>query len=255
MQNASKSMLTCIARALMDQGSDTLNAILQGVEIMYSIGGNDIIWSSGVAVLDGEILPVRSGIATGSASTSLYFHVVEETSGDRVFKNGVTHDCWATRYAIINTTAADGILVSTVQRLHKVEEESDDVVYTGASQSSQISSGKLIRKNGFWFIDVSLDITEGTYNTLGSVQFSGVKPEHIAELALKTFPFIMAINTSYYNHDSEEWGTYSWVAQPVQVSFTSETSSGSGVFNLSIEPYNTSVHLNGVAKLMEILCI
>lgn len=252
LQNATKSMLTCLARALMDQGSDTLNAIIQGANIMYSVEGSDILITPGVVVINGEIFPFAGGTVTGNSSTPLYFHVVEDTSGERVFKDGVTHKCWATRYAIVNTTSTDGVNARTIQRLHDTE-VSDDVVYNGASQSANIATGKLIRKNGFWFIDVVFNISEGSYSNLGSVLFSGIRAEHIEELAQRTFPFIMAINTSYYNSDSGEWGPYEWVAQPVQASFTSETSTG--VFSLVIQPYNNSAHFNGVAKLTELLCI
>ena len=253
MQDASKAMFTCIARALMNKASNTLNAILQGADILYGIDGNEIRWTAGVVVLDGELMPVVAGVGTGTVATPLYFHVIEQTSGARVFKDGVTHNCWATRYAIINTTAAGGTLVSSVQRLHGAS-ESDDIEYMGTS-SGQVVAGKLVRKNGLWLLDVTFNIVDNTYSNLGSLQFSGVKPEHIEELASKAFRPNIAIYTSYLNSDTSEWGPYSVVAQPVVATFTGETSAGSGVFSLVFQPLNTNVRFNGVARHTDFLPI
>lgn len=253
IQDASKSMLTCLARALMNVESNELNAILQGGEILYSVGGNDIVWGTGVVVINGELLPLKSGAASGTSATPLYFHVVEENSGERVFKDGTTHSCWATRYAIINTTAADGILVSSVPRLHD-QAQSDFQVYVG-SPTGQITSAKLIKMNGFWFVDVVLNIAEGVYSNLGTVTFSNVNPEHIEALATKTFPFIIAINTAIYNSDIGEWGNYTYVAQPIQVTFSAETAPGSRSFLMGVEAYNMSVRFKGTAKLLNNLLV
>ena len=251
MQDASKSMLTCVARALMNNGSDTLNAILQGANIRYSIDGTSIIWDPGVVVLDGEILPLKSGSATATTSTPLYFHIVEERSGSRVFKDGVSHDCWSTRYAIINLVESGGILVSSVERLHEDSQAEQDVIYTGTTQSSQIVSGKLIRKKGgLWFCDVLLYLAENTYNSFGQVQFSGLPAEHLAELATKIFPYVTPLYSSHYDSDTETWGNYSWEAQPIQLGFTAASGDS---FSMAIGPYNQNVRFSQTGRINELL--
>ena len=116
MQDASKGMFACIARALMNQESDTLNAILQGVNIQYVYSDQQYEWDAGVAVLNGEVLPVLAGSLSGRVGTSLYFHVSEDTSGERVFKDGTTRNCWATRYAYIDGNRTGGVSVASVER-------------------------------------------------------------------------------------------------------------------------------------------
>lgn len=252
MQDASKSMLTCVARALMNNGSDNLNAILQGVKIFTSIDGpNSIYWTTGVVVLDGEILPVRSGGASGEITTPLYFHVVEENSGNRVFKDGVSHDCWSTRYAIIDLVESGGILVSSVKRLHDESQAEQDVIYTGTNRSPQIVSGKLIRKKGgLWFCDVVLYLAENTYNSFGQIQFSGLPAEHLAELATKIFTCVTPLYSSHYNSATEAWGNYFWEAQPLQLSFTEASGS---LFSMAIEPYNKDVRFSQTGRINELL--
>lgn len=255
MQDASKGMFACIARALMNQESDTLNAILQGVNIQYAYSDQQYEWDAGVVVLNGEVLPVLAGSLSGRVGTSLYFHVSEHTSGERVFKDGTTRNCWATRYAYIDGNRAGGVSVASVERLHKnenQEEDSDDVVYTGTTSSLLISSGKLIRKNGFWFCDIVMAITEATYSTFGSISFSGLSAEHVAELRLKSFTFLIPLMTSRQDSNSE-WSAYFWEAQAVRVTFSDEVSTG--VLEMSLTPLNTVVRLAGAATLQQLLLV
>lgn len=255
MQDASKGMFACIARALMNQESDTLNAILQGVNIQYAYSDQKYEWDAGVVVLNGEVLPVLAGSLSGRVGTSLYFHVSEETSGERVLKDGTTRNCWATRYAYINGNRTGGVSVASVERLHKnenQEEDSDDVVYTGTTSSPLFSSGKLIRKNGFWFCDIVMAITEDTYSTFGSISFSGLSAEHVAELRLKSFTFLIPLMTSRQD-SSSEWSAYFWEAQAVRVTFSDEVSTG--VLEMSLTPLNTVVRLAGAATLQQLLLV
>lgn len=255
MQDASKGMFACIARALMNQESDTLNAILQGVNIQYAYSDQQYEWDAGVVVLNGEVLPVLAGSLSGRVGTSLYFHVSEETSGERVLKDGTTRNCWATRYAYINGNRTGGVSVASVERLHKnenQEEDSDDVVYIGTTSSPLFSSGKLIRKNGFWFCDIVMAITEATYSTFGSISFSGLSAEHVAELRLKSFTFLIPLMTSRQD-SSSEWSAYFWEAQAVRVTFSDEVSTG--VLEMSFTPLNTVDRLAGAATLQQLLLV
>lgn len=256
MQDASKGMFACIARALMNQESDTLNAILQGVNIQYSRSDAKYVWDAGVVVLNGEVLPVMAGSQSGRIGTPLYFHVSEQTSGERVFKDGTTRDCWATRYAYIDGHGrTGGVNVASVDRLHKnenQEEDSDDVVYIGTTSSPLFSSGKLIRKNGFWFCDIVMAITEATYSTFGSISFSDLSAEHVAELRLKSFTFLIPLMTSRQDSNSE-WSAYFWEAQAVRVTFSDEVSTG--VLEMSLTPLNTVVRLAGAATLQQLLLV
>lgn len=184
LQDSAGSMLTCLARALMNQGSDSLNAILQGV-ILSQQTQTHISWTAGVVVINGEILPVPAGTVRGTlGTTSLYFHVEEEQTGTRTFKDGEEHACWATRTATITAESSGGVAVSGVTRLHV---ESDDATYEGTSASANITSASLIKKDGLWYIDAHVSLESGSYTTIGSVSFNILNSAHGAELSQKHF--------------------------------------------------------------------
>lgn len=194
LQDSAGSMLTCLARALMNQGSDSLNAILQGV-ILSQQTQSHISWTAGVVVINGEILPIPAGTVRGTlGSTSLYFHVEVVEDGTRTFKDGEEHACWATRTATITAESSGGVAVSGVTRLHV---ESDDAVYEGVSGSANITSAKLIKKNGMWYIDAHISLASGSYTEIGSVTFRILFSAHGAELSEKRFylPLILEKGT------------------------------------------------------------
>ena len=220
MQDASKNVFTYLARALMASASDTLNAILQGVNITIDTSGGVVTfsWTAGIVVINGEILPVAAGSVTGASSSILYFHVSSVKSGARTFKDGVSRSCWDTRSATISTTSTDGIQVDTVPRLSG-ESTSDDAVYDGVSDTQVITSAKLIKRSGLWFCDVAFDFPDsqpvGSYMT---VFFHNLPQAHLEQLALKSFylPLCMRV----YRVDGEATvGPYLEVV-PITLSFT-----------------------------------
>lgn len=198
-QDAVKEMLTCLARALMNGESDSLNAILQGVEIDQVGQTSYIGWTAGVVVLNGEILPIASGSVRGTLGTTpLYFHVEEVDSGSRTFKDGVSRNCWATRTATISTESTDGISVDSVARLHV---PSDDAVYEGVPASANITSANLIKKNGMWYCDAHISLASGSYQTIGTVSFVIRNAAHGAQLSQKVFSFPLILSAS--DHQGE----------------------------------------------------
>lgn len=192
LQDSAGRMLTCLARALMNQESDSLNAILQGAVISRIT--NHYQWTSGVVVINGEILPIQAGSVRANIGVPLYFHVEEEQTGTRTFKDGNDRACWATRTATINDESTGGVAVSDVPRLHV---ESDDATYEGTEASANITSAKLMKKDGLWYIDAHLSLASGSYTTIGSVSFNILNSTHGAELSQKHFymPIILEQGT------------------------------------------------------------
>ncbi len=156
LQNAAGAAFTQLARALMNSGSDSMNAILQGVDITR-ISNSNVSYSAGIVVINGEILPVVGETIAAEPSDVLYFHVVSALSGERTFKDQSVHQCYDTRSVVINTVSTDGIAVDSVGRLN----QSDDDVYIDSNGAGIALSGKLIRKNGFWFVEFNLSAVEG----------------------------------------------------------------------------------------------
>lgn len=194
LQDSAGSMLTCLARALMNQGSDSLNAILQGVVLSQQTQSH-ISWTAGVVIIAGELLPIPAGTVRGTlGSTSLYFHVEVVEEGTRTFKDGEEHACWATRTATITAESSGGVAVSGVSRLHV---ESDDATYEGTSSSANITSASLMKKDGLWYIDAHVSLASGSYTTIGSVSFNILNSAHGAELSQKHFymPLILELAT------------------------------------------------------------
>ena len=187
MQAAVGSAFTQMARALMDSGDNTLNAILQGVEITHP-SGTQIRWTAGVVVIDGEILPIASGTAVADETSELYFHVSSALSGERTFKDGESHECYDTRSAYIDDDSTDGIAFDSVPRLHE-EVVVDDHVYNSVDSSLYLVSGRLVRKSGLWFIDAVFSIPDGVVlSPMGSLTFSGLSVAHRQSIDDIDFP-------------------------------------------------------------------
>jgi hypothetical protein len=104
-------------------GRSDANGILSGVVISYV--NNSATWTAGVVSLGGEILPVEQGVI-GNVTGGLYFEIVSETDGSRVFGDGVSHDCWEIRKATLTTTETDYPLTS-VPRIEAGPQESAQV--------------------------------------------------------------------------------------------------------------------------------
>lgn len=184
MQNAVGAAMTQLARALMDSASNSLNAILQGVQLTR-VSSGQVRYSSGVVVIGGEILPVASETIAATTSQTLYFHVVSSLSGERTFKDGNSHQCYDTRAAVINTTSAGGVAVSDVPRLHVA---SDDHVYPYYSISGFITNAHLVRKNGFWFLDAALNVENDSELVTCAAFFVNLSQEHYDSFSEMSFP-------------------------------------------------------------------
>ena len=185
VQDAAKESFTCIARALMNLSSNSLNAILQGVELTQ-MTESYVSWTAGIVVLDGEILPIEAGSVRATlGSTPLYFHVDVVQSGERTFKDGVSRKCWATRSATIDTDASGS--VATVYNTERLHIPSDDAEYEGNPGSTNITSARIVKKNGLWYIDVQISLESGSYTSIGTVTFPLANASAGAELSQKTF--------------------------------------------------------------------
>ena len=190
MQTAAANAVKQLARALMDSGSDSLNAILQGVELQWN--SSTLTITPGVVVLDGELLPFEG--VTLQAPSSLYFHIESTLSGERTFKDGESHQCHETRKAIINTTSTGGIIVGNVPRLHV---PSDDVEYDYTSSNGFITGGKLIKKNGFWYLELEVDVSEESSTLACNIEFT--VPASVNQLLNDVnIPAPMALKASSY---------------------------------------------------------
>ena len=97
-----------------------------------------------------------------------------------------------------------------------------------------------------------MSITESIFSTFGRISFSGLSAEHVAELRLKSFTFLIPLMTSRQDSNSE-WSAYFWEAQAVRVTFSDEVSTG--VLEMSLTPLNTVVRLAGAATLQQLLLV
>lgn len=167
VQNAALDVFKNIAKALMNLPSDTLNAIIQGVELTYPSSGT-VSWTAGVVVLNGEILPIAAGSITVGNDDAIYFHVVSTLSGERTFKDGESRKCYDTRSALISTESTNGIAYETVPRLHLA---SDDAIYTAFRVTAGITDARIIAKSGIYYLEFSVD-TDGSTQRIGEMSIS-----------------------------------------------------------------------------------
>lgn len=153
MQASAANTFKQLARALMNSGSNSFNAILQGVEITRN--GDNVTFSPGIVVINAEILPFEG--ATLTSSPSYYFHVASTLSGERTFKNGESHDCYETRKAVINTTSLGGIEVDSCERLH----QSVEVTTAPSDRSGFIGGASLFVRANVCYMEFDYTATPG----------------------------------------------------------------------------------------------
>lgn len=241
MQNAAADAFKQLARALMNSGSDSVNAILQGVEI-NTPGGQEVGWSAGIVVLNGEILPVAAGAATAQGESDLYFHVNSVLSGERTFKDGNSHDCYDTRTAVINTDSTDGIVFSSLERLHE-EVVVDDHVYAG-EMVGRVTSGNLIRKSGLWLMDVDISLPNdySAYGGIGAVVFD-LSAAHFDQIESAQF----IVNLILYNE------TDGYQAQLLKCTITKSSTLGSTDVTIAFEYANGEQTAYGTGSIQMLL--
>lgn len=190
MQDAVRGGFTQLARAIMNSGSDTMNAILQGIEFSRE-SSSSVSWTAGIVMLNGELFAVAAGTASVEESDPLYFNVNVSLSGARTFKDGQTHGCFQIRTATIDDYQDDGgVDVSTVDRLH-VAAEVDDRIYEGSLDGGYATSARLVRRSGIWFIDIPMEVPSSSDSTLADVYFYNILPAHLATLEYMVIPTML----------------------------------------------------------------
>jgi hypothetical protein len=254
MQDASKNVFTYLARALMSSGSDSLNAILQGVDIsIESSGGTATFnWTAGVVVINGEVMPVAAGSITGETSSTLYFHVNSVKSGSRTFKDGVSRECWDSRSAIIDTQSTGGLAVDSVPRMSG-EDVSDDAIYQGVVTSLQLTSARLIKRSGLWICDVGFNFEQQAPGAQYTIVFNGLTPGHLSQLALQSFiaPFAVKVVRSV----ESETSVTALEIIPMSVSFSSIISGNSIQMYCTIDNSVGNLQIVDTAKLQSLIPI
>ena len=190
MQDAVRGGFTQLARAIMNSGSNTMNAILQGVEFSRE-SSSSVSWTAGIVILNGELFAVAAGTASIEESAPLYFNINVSPGGARTFKDGQTHSCFQIRTATVNDyQGAGGVDVSTVDRLH-VPAEVDDRIYEGQLDGGYATSARLVRRSGIWFIDIPMEVPSSSDSTLADVYFYNIQPAHLATLEYMVIPTML----------------------------------------------------------------
>lgn len=177
MQNAASAGFLMLAKAISGLGSDTMNAILQGV-VITRVSSSQTHVSAGVVVLNGELLPVEEATINVSWRAPLYFHIDSVLSSERTFKDGQSHKCHDTRSAFINGVSTDGIALESVPRTSILL---DNHVYEKDTVTGNVEDARLRIKNGIWFIEAELNIPQGA-SVIGGMTFSGISYEHMNSL-------------------------------------------------------------------------
>lgn len=87
-------------------GHDSI--IISGCEVSVSESSPQVEWTDGLVALDGEILPIKAGSAyIPNPNPGVGFDILTRTleEGERVFKDGQTHNCYQIREATIVAAA------------------------------------------------------------------------------------------------------------------------------------------------------
>ena len=166
MQEAVGSTLKNLVRAMT--GYDSV--ILSGCEV--SVSGSSVqeatyAWTDGVVALDGEILPIKSGSISIRIPQlpNIYFHVQKSypQEGERIFKDGQSHNCYEKREAVLTTVLSKWRYSSEFPRMNTGEKK----LATFVSDVSGVSmAGKITRKNGAYHITASFRTTTAVTSIL-----------------------------------------------------------------------------------------
>ncbi|MGM9774886.1 MAG: hypothetical protein ACI3Y2_06775 [Candidatus Egerieousia sp.] len=105
IQDATQDAIRMLANALMR--NDASSCILWGCRITYT--SHSIAWTDGLVMLAGEILPIRAGELPWVEDQSMYFQILEtlDPAGERTYKDGSEHSCFAEREARISSVDSD----------------------------------------------------------------------------------------------------------------------------------------------------
>ena len=99
-----KAVRETFARTVKAMTFGNENMILQGCEYTEDVDGDylTVSWTSGIVMIQGEILPIDAGSASGNASF-LAFIVTQtyDAAGRRMMKTGTEIDCFEIRKATI----------------------------------------------------------------------------------------------------------------------------------------------------------
>ncbi len=157
---------------VMSRGED--NAILSGFEYTFdsSQGVTKIVWTAGVVMLGGEILPIDAGAAKLAVDQN--FRFVIETSydetGRRMMKDGDMVDCYEIRKATVTGTTVypdENWIVTDVRRIDEiyadfiksVNTETTIVNSSGESLSDMNISFRLYRIGASYYINGNFELT------------------------------------------------------------------------------------------------
>ena len=156
MQNAAGDTFKALAKALMNNPSDSLNGILQGVEISFPTSGT-IAWTSGIVILSGEILPVAAGTISGTTSSTLYFHINSVLSGERPFRDGQNKFCYDTRSAYLSLVSEGGVALADMPYFQAGDSARD---YAPSWAADNVNSASLKERGGLFYLEALITTEE-----------------------------------------------------------------------------------------------
>lgn len=151
----------------------TRNAILSGFEV--STQGSQTTWTEGVLLIDGEILPVDSGSLSLSPE-SLYINISQtyNTAGDRTFRDGQQHSCYAVRKAVLSViSSSPSVKLSEIRRLEGVMIKEKAFLLkpsAGVSIAGFVNKCRILAsKSGGFYIQGTFSLQQGLDATVKSL--------------------------------------------------------------------------------------
>ncbi len=137
MQNSVKDTISRMISAIT---TDKV-VVLQGFEITKK--GDTTSWTDGVVAIDGEVLPLKAG---QSDKAVLYYRIVSNYSGGRVFKNGSEHQCYESRHVILTPMLFEHVFGTEIRFDTALSRLTKDTVYNIAGNT--YGKGQLIKSAG-----------------------------------------------------------------------------------------------------------
>ena len=153
-------------------GSDSANAIVSGV--VLAARSSTVSWTDGVVFIDGEILPVEAGLASGALTDTWYLRIKSTYGGTREFVGGETHDCWETRTVELTRDVTDYPLSS----FRRIEGGFGSQLWSSVNGGYEL---RLVKTGLVWLVTVKRPPMTQSEDSFFEVNISGIPAEDISK--------------------------------------------------------------------------
>ena len=181
MQKAVGDAFANVTKAI--SGHDSI--IISGCDVSFDSQRRIYSWTDGIISLDGEILPIRSGSINLQLTSSMavYFDIMTSfpSEGERIFKDGTTHDCYEVREATLTVSQTKWIYSADFPRF--VAGEKKIASFVSDVDGIEMSAGLIRRNDSYYLVGAFKTTTDVSAILVDNVTMKVGQPDRSSILA------------------------------------------------------------------------